>query len=234
MREGPRPALEWPAWHPAARTPEDRPMTRPEDPSRPHSITRRTALRSSLAAVPAAALVAGGSPAPRAEPDPRRGSPRRYRDEEVDQPLGLPLPRADDPARVPAAGQGRRLRRHRAELRPRERPLAEGRPRASSRRSARWPTRSASPSAALCSFLYWPYSLTDNDPARRARGLELAALMIQAAHDLGTENLLVVAGSVYIPWLADREPVPDRRLRPPGPRGDRQAAARWPRSWASP
>ncbi len=62
--------------------------------------------------------------------------------------------------------------------------------------------------SGLCSFLYWPYSLTDGDPARRARGLELARLMIEAAHELGTENLLTIAGSTYIPWLAEREPVP--------------------------
>ena len=41
--------------------------------------------------------------------------------------------------------------------------------------------------------------------------------MIQAAHDLGTENLLTIAGSTYIPWIPDRDPVPidvcDRRAR---------------------
>ena len=62
--------------------------------------------------------------------------------------------------------------------------------------------------SGLCSFLYWPYSLTDNDAARRARALELAALMLEAAHELGTENLLTIAGSTYIPWLPEREPVP--------------------------
>jgi L-ribulose-5-phosphate 3-epimerase len=71
--------------------------------------------------------------------------------------------------------------------------------------------------SGLCSFLYWPYSLTDNDPARRERGIELATSMIRAAHDLGTENLLTIAGSTYIPWIPDREPVPidvcDRRAR---------------------
>jgi L-ribulose-5-phosphate 3-epimerase len=71
--------------------------------------------------------------------------------------------------------------------------------------------------SGLCSFLYWPYSLTDNDSSRRARGLELARLMIDAAHELGTENLLTIAGSTYIPWLPEREPVPidvcDRRAR---------------------
>jgi L-ribulose-5-phosphate 3-epimerase len=71
--------------------------------------------------------------------------------------------------------------------------------------------------SGLCSFLYWPYSLTDNDSARRARGLELASLMVEAAHELGTRNLLTIAGSTYIPWLPDREPVRidvcDRRSR---------------------
>ena len=190
-------------------------MTPPRDPSRPDPITRRTALLSSMAAVPAAASLAGVSPGPKAEPDARRGSPRRYRDEEVDQPLGLPLPVADDPPRVPATGQGRRLRRHRAELRPRQRPLPEVRPPTTTRPSARWPTQIGIAISGVCSFLYWPYSLTDNDPSRRARGLELASQMIRAAHDLGTENLLVVPGAVHIPWRADHEPVPPRRLRPP-------------------
>jgi hexulose-6-phosphate isomerase len=71
--------------------------------------------------------------------------------------------------------------------------------------------------SGLCSFLYWPYSLTDNDPARRARGMELAGLMIDAARELGTQNLLTIAGSTYIPWLPDRDPVRidvcDRRAR---------------------
>ena len=83
--------------------------------------------------------------------------------------------------------------------------------------------------SGLCSFLYWPYSLTDNDPATPGAGLELAPLMIEAAHELGTENLLTIAGSTYIPWLPDARPGSHRRLRPPRPRGDRQAASRWRR-----
>jgi L-ribulose-5-phosphate 3-epimerase len=62
--------------------------------------------------------------------------------------------------------------------------------------------------SGVCSFLYWPFSLTSNDPKRRQRGLELTRQMIRAAHALGTENLLVIAGSVYIPWVPDQEPVP--------------------------
>ncbi|MGE0610643.1 MAG: sugar phosphate isomerase/epimerase family protein, partial [Pirellulales bacterium] len=71
--------------------------------------------------------------------------------------------------------------------------------------------------SGLCSFLFWPYPLTSGDEAKRARGLELAGLMTQAAADLGVENLLVVPGAVHIPWRTDYEPVPndvcDQRAR---------------------
>ncbi|HEX3655487.1 MAG TPA: sugar phosphate isomerase/epimerase family protein [Pirellulales bacterium] len=71
--------------------------------------------------------------------------------------------------------------------------------------------------SGVCSFLFWPYPLTANDPAKRARALELAGLMTQAAHELGTDNLLVVPGAVGIPWRTDYEPVAndvcDRRAR---------------------
>jgi L-ribulose-5-phosphate 3-epimerase len=71
--------------------------------------------------------------------------------------------------------------------------------------------------SGLCSFLFWPYPLTSHDEAKRSRGMELAGRMAQAAHDLGTENLLVVPGAVHIPWRDDHEPVRndvcDRRAR---------------------
>ena len=63
--------------------------------------------------------------------------------------------------------------------------------------------------SGVCSFLYWPYSLTSNDRDRRQRGLKLAGQMIEAAHILGTDNLLVVPGAVYIPWIEGIEPVPN-------------------------
>ena len=88
--------------------------------------------------------------------------------------------------------------------------------------------------SGLCSFLYWPYSLTDNDPARRARGLELARLMIEAAHELGTENLLTIAGSTYIPWLPEPRAGPVRRLRLAGPARRSARSCPWPRNRASP
>ncbi len=71
--------------------------------------------------------------------------------------------------------------------------------------------------SGLCSFLFWPYPLTSNDPAERDKGMELAAKMTQAAHDLGTENLLVVPGAVHMPWREDHDPTPndvcDKRAR---------------------
>jgi len=63
--------------------------------------------------------------------------------------------------------------------------------------------------SGLCSFLFWPYPLTSNVPAERARGMELAGMMTQAAHDLGTENLLVVPGAVHMPWREDHDPTPN-------------------------
>jgi L-ribulose-5-phosphate 3-epimerase len=61
--------------------------------------------------------------------------------------------------------------------------------------------------SGLCSFLFWPYPLTSNDAEKRARGLELAGKIAQAAHDLDVENVLVVPGAVHIPWRTDHEPV---------------------------
>lgn len=71
--------------------------------------------------------------------------------------------------------------------------------------------------SGLCSFLFWPYPLSSNDPVKRERGIELAGKIAQAAHDLGVENVLVVPGAVHIPWRTDHEPVPndvcDKRAR---------------------
>lgn len=71
--------------------------------------------------------------------------------------------------------------------------------------------------SGVCSFLYWPYSLTHNDPQRRKKGFELAMKMIEAARLLETTNLLTIAGAVYVPWLEDQPPVPndvcDRRSK---------------------
>ncbi len=71
--------------------------------------------------------------------------------------------------------------------------------------------------SGVCSFLFWPYPLTANDPEKRKKAMELGSRMIEAAALLGTENLLVVPGAVYAPWVEGFEPVPndvcDRRAR---------------------
>jgi hexulose-6-phosphate isomerase len=71
--------------------------------------------------------------------------------------------------------------------------------------------------SGVCSFLFWPYAFSNNDPQKRQKGVELAGRMCEAARILETENVLVVPGAVYIPWLKDEEPVPndvcDRRAR---------------------
>ena len=61
--------------------------------------------------------------------------------------------------------------------------------------------------SGICSFLFWPYSMTSNDADRRAQGLEMAAAMIEAARRLGTGNVLVVPGAVYASWVEKEEPV---------------------------
>jgi L-ribulose-5-phosphate 3-epimerase len=61
--------------------------------------------------------------------------------------------------------------------------------------------------SGVCSFLFWPYAFTHEDPQRRKKGVELAQQMIRAARLLGTDNLLVVPGSVYAPWIPEEPPV---------------------------
>jgi hexulose-6-phosphate isomerase len=61
--------------------------------------------------------------------------------------------------------------------------------------------------SGLCSFLFWPYPLSSNDPKKRATGIDLAGKIAKAAHHLGVENVLVVPGAVHIPWRDDHEPV---------------------------
>ena len=71
--------------------------------------------------------------------------------------------------------------------------------------------------SGVCSFLFWPYSFAHADAARRKKGVELGLKMIEAARLLRTDNLLVVPGAVYVPWLEGQPPVPndvcDRRAR---------------------
>jgi len=178
-------------------------------PSDPVPVSRRTALQSALAAGGAAlALPGAGGAAPAPPPDPRRASPRRYAMKKSINLWAFPYPermtlRECLQLAKNAGFDGIELN---YDL---DNDLS---PRASAqdlRNIRRMAEQIGVAISGVCSFLFWPYPLSSNSAAQRNRGLELAGLMLQAAHELGTENLLVVPGAVHIPWRNDYEPVPN-------------------------
>jgi hexulose-6-phosphate isomerase len=172
-------------------------------------ISRRTALQAALAAGAAPALALGADKArPEARADDRRASPKRYDMKKSINLWAMPYPQrmtlkeclqlAKD-----AGFDGVELNYYEDadyDLSPK----AGTEQYAAIRKMARDIGIAIS---GVCSFLFWPYPLSSNDADKRKRGLELATKMVQAAHDLGTENLLVVPGAVCIPWRTDHEPV---------------------------
>ena len=167
-----------------------------------HPITRRTALQAALAAGSAAVL----PPAREAKADDRRASPKRYDMKKSINQWAFPYPdrmtlRECLQLAKDAGFDGIELN---YDLDNDLSPKATAKDLRALRKTAEEIGIAVS---GLCSFLYWPYSLTSNVAAQRKRGLELAGLMMQAAHELGTENLLVVPGAVGIPWIKDHEPV---------------------------
>jgi len=181
------------------------------------TVSRRTALKSAVALAGAAALGGqAGEPTRADSPDPRRGAPKRYDLKKSINLWAFPYPQRmtlEECLRLAkeAGFDGIELNYDlESDLSPKS-GTAEF---TAIRKTAE---RIGLAVSGLCSFLFWPYPLTSNDPEKRARGLELAGKMAQAAHDLGTENLLVVPGAVCIPWRTDHEPVPndvcDRRAR---------------------
>jgi hexulose-6-phosphate isomerase len=179
------------------------------------AISRRDALCSALAAG-STALLAPGATAAQPKPDPRRASPKRYDMKKSINLWAFPYPermtlRECLQLARDAGFDGIELN---YDL---DNDLS---PKAGTKEFQAIRKLAADIGIAisgLCSFLFWPYSFTSNDEAKRQRGLELAAKMIQAAHDLGTPNLLVVPGAVHIPWIKDHDPVPndvcDRRAK---------------------
>jgi hexulose-6-phosphate isomerase len=182
------------------------------------AINRRTVLGAALAAS-GAALVAGastGRAAAEAKADPRRASPKRYDMKKSINLWAFPYPermtlRECLQLARDAGFDGIELN---YDLDNDLSPKSGTREFEAIRKMA---DNIGIAISGVCSFLFWPYSLTSNDAAQRARGLELATKMTQAAHDLGVENLLVVPGAVHIPWLKDHVPVAndvcDRRAR---------------------
>src|SRR5437868_2765249 len=175
----------------------------------PDGISRRAALQAALVAAGAGTLAAASGTAQAAPPkaDARRAAPRRY-----DMKKSINLWAFPYPGRMSleeclqlakdAGFDGIELN---YDLESDLSPRSGTREFQAIRRTAE---RIGIALSGLCSFLFWPYPLSSNDNAKRARGLELAGKMTQAAHDLGTENLLVVPGAVMIPWRDDHTPVP--------------------------
>ncbi|HZT81012.1 MAG TPA: sugar phosphate isomerase/epimerase family protein [Gemmataceae bacterium] len=172
------------------------------------AITRRAALQAGAAAAGAAALAGAAAAAPQARPDPRRASPKRYDLKKSVNLWAFPYPdrmtlRECLQLAKDAGFDGIELNYDLDnDLSPKAGPKEF-------RAVRKMADDIGIAISGLCSFLFWPYPLTSNDPAKRQRGLELAAKMAHAAHDLGTENLLVVPGAVHIPWRTDHEPVPN-------------------------
>ncbi len=196
---------------PAARTP------RAVGPfgAEPALLSRRGLLKSALAGAAALALP-GAAPTAAAAPDTRRAAPRRYPMKKSINLWAFPYPERmtlEECLRLAkAAGfDGIELN---YDLENDLSPKSGTREYHAIRRLAE---QIGIEISGLCSFLFWPYPLTSNDPDKRARGLELAGLIARAAHDLGVRNVLVVPGAVHIPWRTDHEPVPndvcDRRAR---------------------
>lgn len=202
---------------PGSPAPVDSPPGRESD-----GITRRDALRASLASLGLSALAfepslaraaqAGNAPAP----DARRGATRRYAMKKSINLWAFPYPERMNLREclqlAKAAGfDGIELN---YDL---DNDLSPKSGTAEYHRIRKMADEIGIEISGLCSFLFWPYPLSSNDATKRARGLELAGKIGQAAHDLGVENVLVVPGAVHIPWRTDHEPVPndlcDRRAK---------------------
>ncbi|HVR36673.1 MAG TPA: sugar phosphate isomerase/epimerase family protein, partial [Methylomirabilota bacterium] len=179
-------------------------------------VSRRAAIKTTLAAAGAAALFEPGSARAQEQPDPRRASPKRYAMKKSINLWAFPYPdrmNLEECLQLArdAGFDGIELNYDlENDLSPKSGP-------AEYQAIRRLADRIGIAISGLCSFLFWPYPLTSNDPMKRERGIELAGKMAQAAHDLGVENLLVVPGAVHIPWRDDHEPVPndvcDRRAK---------------------
>jgi hexulose-6-phosphate isomerase len=181
------------------------------------AISRRDALKASLATVGLSALAFEPvRAADHSKPDPRRGSPKRYDMLKSINLWAFPYPdrmnlRECLQLAKDAGFDGIELN---YDL---DNDLSPKSGTAEYQALRRMADQIGIRISGLCSFLFWPYPLTSNDPAKRARGLELAGKIAQAAQDLGVENALVVPGAVHIPWRTDHQPVPndvcDRRAK---------------------
>ena len=180
-------------------------------------LTRRSAIKAVLASAGTAAFCSAAEPeTTQRKPDPRKGSPKRYDMKKSLNQWAFPYPQRMSLTEClqlakDAGFDGVELN---YDLENDLSPKSGTKDYHDIRRLA---DKIGIQISGLCSFLFWPYPLTSNDPAKRAKGMELAGKIAQAAHDLGVENVLLVPGAVHIPWRDDYEPVPndlcDRRAR---------------------
>jgi hexulose-6-phosphate isomerase len=181
---------------------------------RPHSasellLSRRDALKSAAVLAAATALSARNiSAAEQLKPDDRRGSPKRYEMKKSINLWAFPYPQRmtlEECLRLAkdAGFDGIELN---YDL---DNDLSPKSGTKEYERIRKLADKIGIQISGLCSFLFWPYPLTSNDEGKRARGIELAGKIAQAAHDLGVQNVLVVPGAVHIPWRTDHEPVPN-------------------------
>ena len=188
-------------------------------------LTRRAALGAAIAAAGASACSSApagdgsgyaGSAAPEGKPNPLRGATKRYDMKKSVNLWAFPYPQRmslEECLRLAkrAGFDGVELNYDlESDLSPKAGP-------AELKAIRDMADRAGIAISGLCSFLFWPYPLTSHDAAKRARGMELAAKMTEAAAALGVADLLVVPGAVCIPWRDDHEPVPndvcDRRAK---------------------
>jgi hexulose-6-phosphate isomerase len=180
-------------------------------------LTRRSVMKAMLASTGAAAFWSGAhADAAKRKPDPRKGSTKRYDMKKSINQWAFPYPKRMNLKEClqlakDAGFDGIELN---YDLENDLSPKSGTKDYHDIRRLA---DKTGIRISGLCSFLFWPYPLTSNDPDKRAKGMELAGKIAQAAHDLGVENVLLVPGAVDIPWRDDYEPVPndvcDRRAR---------------------
>ena len=180
-------------------------------------LTRRNVLKAVLASTGAAAFCSGArAQTTKRRPDPRKGSPKRYAMKKSINQWAFPYPQRMNLKEClqlakDAGFDGIELN---YDLETDLSPKSGTKDYHDIRRLA---DKIGIQISGLCSFLFWPYPLTSNDPDKRAKGIELAGKIAHAAHDLGVENVLLVPGAVDIPWRDDYEPVPndvcDRRAK---------------------
>jgi len=180
-------------------------------------LTRRSAIKAVLASAGAAALWSGArAETTKRKPDPRKGSPKRYAMKKSINQWAFPYPQRMDLQEClqlakDAGFDGIELN---YDL---DNDLSPNSGTKDYHNIRRLADRIGIQISGLCSFLFWPYPLTSNDPDKRAKGMELAGQIAHAAHDLGVKNVLLVPGAVHIPWRDDYEPVAndvcDRRAK---------------------